>query len=56
MKAVQEIEEAYEFFKNDPDFINELDSLLKTMQADPRFCTMPKNDPKPRWCQNLSKT
>lgn len=35
MKAVQEIEEAYEFFKNDPDFINELDSLLKNYAGRP---------------------
>lgn len=35
MKAVQEIEEAYESSKNDPDFINELDSLQKNYAGRP---------------------
>lgn len=35
MKAVQKIEEAYESSKNDPDFINELDSLQKNYAGRP---------------------
>ncbi|MDD3654034.1 MAG: tryptophan synthase subunit beta [Desulfotomaculaceae bacterium] len=35
MKAVQELEEAYEFFKNDPDFQNELGNLLKKYAGRP---------------------
>lgn len=35
IKAVQELEKAYEFFKNDPDFINELESLLKNYAGRP---------------------
>ena len=35
MKAVQELEEAYEFFKNDTGFQNELDYLLKNYAGRP---------------------
>ncbi len=35
MMAVQELEEAYGFYKNDPDFINELDGLLKNYAGRP---------------------
>ncbi|MDD3520950.1 MAG: pyridoxal-phosphate dependent enzyme, partial [Actinomycetota bacterium] len=35
MKAVQELEEAYEFYKNDADFQNELDYLLKNYAGRP---------------------
>lgn len=35
MKAVQELEDAYEFFKNDTDFQNELDYLLKNYAGRP---------------------
>lgn len=35
IKAVQELEKAYEFFKNDPDFINELEGLLKNYAGRP---------------------
>lgn len=35
MKAVQELEKAYEFYKNDPDFQNELDGLLKNYAGRP---------------------
>jgi len=37
MNAVIELEEAYNHFKNDPDFLAELDDLLKIMQ-DVRLC------------------
>ncbi|NLE25877.1 MAG: tryptophan synthase subunit beta [Clostridiaceae bacterium] len=35
IKAVQELEKAYELFKNDPDFINELEGLLKNYAGRP---------------------
>jgi tryptophan synthase beta chain len=35
MSAVQELEEAYEFYKNDPDFQNELAGLLKNYAGRP---------------------
>lgn len=35
MKAVQELEEAYELYKNDPDFQNELEGLLKKYAGRP---------------------
>jgi tryptophan synthase beta chain len=35
MNAVQELEEAYEFYKNDPDFQNELAGLLKNYAGRP---------------------
>ncbi|MGE4273983.1 MAG: tryptophan synthase subunit beta [Desulfitobacterium sp.] len=35
MKAVQELEEAYEFYSKDADFQNELDSLLKNYAGRP---------------------
>ena len=38
MNEVIRLEEAYEHYKNDPDFVNELNTLLKSMQADLRCC------------------
>lgn len=35
MNAVHELEEAYEHFKNDPDFIRELDDLMKNYAGRP---------------------
>ena len=35
MKAVRELEEAYEFYKSDPDFQSELDSLLRQYAGRP---------------------
>ncbi|MHC1773382.1 MAG: tryptophan synthase subunit beta [Flexilinea sp.] len=35
MKAIQELDEAYQFYKNDPDFQNELDDLLKKYAGRP---------------------
>lgn len=35
IKAVQELEKAYEFYKNDIDFINELEALLKNYAGRP---------------------
>lgn len=35
MNAVHELEEAYEHFKNDPDFIKELDDLMKNYAGRP---------------------
>lgn len=35
MKAVQELESAYEFFSNDTDFQNELNALLKNYAGRP---------------------
>ncbi|MTI82771.1 MAG: tryptophan synthase subunit beta [Firmicutes bacterium] len=35
MKAVQELEKAYGFYKNDPDFLNELNGLLKNYAGRP---------------------
>lgn len=35
MKAIQELDEAYQFYKKDPDFQNELDDLLKKYAGRP---------------------
>lgn len=41
MNAINELEEAYEHYKNDEEFNKELDGLLKITQADLQFFTMP---------------
>lgn len=41
MNAINELEEAYEHYKNDEEFNKELDGLLKITQADHPFFTMP---------------
>ena len=40
--AVQELEQEYEKYKNDPAFQQELKDLMESTQADLRFCTMQK--------------
>lgn len=40
MNAIHELEEAYNYYKNDPAFHAELDELLKTMSAVLPCCTM----------------
>lgn len=42
MNAVIELEEAYNYYKNDPEFNRELTELLMNMQADHPGCTMRK--------------
>ena len=34
MNAVQEVEKAYEFYKNDPQFVKELDDLYKVISIE----------------------
>ena len=43
MKAVQNLEEAYEFYKNDPDFQKELDNLLKKYAGRPSLLYYAEN-------------
>lgn len=42
MNAVLEVEEAYEKYKNDPDFNKELDDLNRNYTGRPRSSTMPR--------------
>ncbi len=42
MNAVIELEEAYEHYKNDPEFIKELDTRFMNMQEDRHCYTMRK--------------
>lgn len=42
MHAVIELEKAYEYYKNDPQFNKELQELFMNMPTALHFCIMPK--------------
>ena len=42
MNEIHHLEEAYEHYKNDPEFVEELDTLFGNMQADRHFFIMQK--------------
>jgi len=57
MNAVIELEEAYNHFKNDPDFLAELDDLLKKLCRTSVFALLcGKDDKRPERSKNLSET
>ena len=64
MPAVQEVEEAYNKYSKDPEFIAELDDLLKNYAGRPSllnfrrnaYVLCQKNDRGSRRCKNLSET
>ena len=57
MNAVNELEEAYEKYKNDPEFNRELDELLKNYAGRPSLLyEAKKNDRRSGWSENLFKT
>ena len=56
MNAVKEVEEAYEHYKNDPEFVKELDGLMKNYAGRPSLLYYAeKNDKGFRWGKNLFK-
>ena len=43
MNAVKEVEEAYEHYKNDPEFVKELDGLMKNYAGRPSLLYYAEN-------------
>ena len=56
MNAVIELEEAYNKYKDDPDFVRELEDLHKTYRPSIPFILCRSHDKGPWWCQNLFET
>jgi tryptophan synthase beta chain len=57
MTAVLEVEKAYEFYKNDPQFQEELNRLLREYAGRPSLLYYAeKNDKRFGWRKNLSET
>lgn len=42
MNEIINLENAYEHYKNDPEFVSQLDTLFRSMQTDLHFFIMPK--------------
>ena len=57
MNEIHNVEKAYEFYKNDPEFNRELEKLLKEYAGRPSLLYYAKkNDRRFRWCESIFKT
>ena len=60
MNAINEFEEAYNRYKDDPEFVAELDTLMRELLSQAiygqtvNFVLCRKNDKRPRRCKDLS--